>query len=311
MSEKSQAAAFEVSTVKIASGTLGWDLDAWKYVPNGEGPHAVIVMAHGLSANKRMALATYAETFANAGIACVVFDYRRWGDSDGTPRDCVYVSEQLEDYRTVLAWVRAKENTAFDAGRVVLWGTSFSGGHVVTLAAEQKPNIVCAIAQCAYVGASTKKPFGEALKLVVYGIVDLARQAFGRSPLYIPACALPGAIGIMTAPGVPEGMARITGDKNVSEKRVSLQISASSLFELPFYQPSSAALKIACPLLLIVAEEDSVCMPSAAYSVAEASNKVTLVKTPGGHFDLYPGGPTYDVVLEAELQFLRQHTGVQ
>lgn len=34
-----------------------------------------------MSANKRMGLARFAEVFAQAGYACVVFDYRRWGDS--------------------------------------------------------------------------------------------------------------------------------------------------------------------------------------------------------------------------------------
>ena len=40
--------------------------------------------AHGLSANKTMKLAPYAEAFTTAGYACVVFDYRRFGAS-GTP----------------------------------------------------------------------------------------------------------------------------------------------------------------------------------------------------------------------------------
>jgi hypothetical protein len=37
--------------------------------------------AHGFGADKTMGLAHYAETFAAAGYACIVFDYRRWGAS--------------------------------------------------------------------------------------------------------------------------------------------------------------------------------------------------------------------------------------
>jgi hypothetical protein len=45
--------------------------------------------------------------------------------SDGTPRHVLLVKEQLEDYRTVIEYVRGQPE--FDAERVVLWGSSFSG----------------------------------------------------------------------------------------------------------------------------------------------------------------------------------------
>ena len=40
--------------------------------------------AHGISANKLMGLAEYAEAFASLGHGVVVFDYRRWGKSGTT-----------------------------------------------------------------------------------------------------------------------------------------------------------------------------------------------------------------------------------
>ena len=100
-----EGAQFELSNVKIPSRTPGWNLDAWKYIPsknNTSGPLPVIVMqvlygillddcdderrrflfrAHGFSANKKMGLGAYAEAFVSKGYACVVFDYRRFGDS--------------------------------------------------------------------------------------------------------------------------------------------------------------------------------------------------------------------------------------
>ena len=38
-------------------------------------------------------------------------------------------SEQLEDYRTVIAWVRQQEQ--FDSQRVIMWGTSYSGASLL------------------------------------------------------------------------------------------------------------------------------------------------------------------------------------
>ncbi|KAI3618772.1 hypothetical protein WG66_016627 [Moniliophthora roreri] len=57
---------------------------------------------HGWSCNKLMSLAIYAERFTTLGYGCLVFDYRRWGDSDGIPRNIINVKEPLEDYRTVI-----------------------------------------------------------------------------------------------------------------------------------------------------------------------------------------------------------------
>jgi fermentation-respiration switch protein FrsA (DUF1100 family) len=46
----------------------------------------VVVMAHGFSAVKAMYLDAYAERFASARLAALVFDNRNFGASDGEPR---------------------------------------------------------------------------------------------------------------------------------------------------------------------------------------------------------------------------------
>lgn len=47
---------------------------------------------------------------------------------DGTPRSILIVKDQLDDYRTVIKWVR--QQLEFDPQRVVLFGTSFSGQYL-------------------------------------------------------------------------------------------------------------------------------------------------------------------------------------
>ena len=57
----------------------------WHYTPdNGAAGHRVptIVLAHGFSAVKEMRLDRFAEAFAEAGLATLVFDYRGFGASD-------------------------------------------------------------------------------------------------------------------------------------------------------------------------------------------------------------------------------------
>jgi uncharacterized protein len=65
----------------------GMMLRGWNYLPDGgEGKLPTIVMAHGFSALKEMYLDRFAETFAEAGLASIVFDNRNFGASDGQPR---------------------------------------------------------------------------------------------------------------------------------------------------------------------------------------------------------------------------------
>ncbi len=79
----------------------------WWTVPDGAaGRVPVIVMAHGFSAVKEMALDRFSEAFAGAGLASLVFDYRGLGASDGEPRQDLDPHAQITDYRNAISWVR-------------------------------------------------------------------------------------------------------------------------------------------------------------------------------------------------------------
>src|SRR5690606_1654654 len=106
------------------------------YQPKNVQKPAVILMAHGLAALRHFELVKYARRFAPAGYAVILFDYRYWGGSTGRPRELVSIKAQLEDWRTMIAHVKARKS--IDAKRIVLWGTNLSGGYVLTLAAESK-----------------------------------------------------------------------------------------------------------------------------------------------------------------------------
>src|ERR1700756_4395883 len=107
-------------------------ISAWLYRPASDGSEAkapLLVMAHGLGAVRTMRLDAYAERFCAAGYACLVFDYRHFGASDGQPRQLLDVERQLADWSAAIAFARSR--TDVDNKRIVLWGTSFGGGHVI------------------------------------------------------------------------------------------------------------------------------------------------------------------------------------
>ena len=78
----------------------GTFLAAWFYLPDGVGPHPVVVMARGLGGVREMRLDAYAERFVAAGLGATVFDYRHPGASGGWPRQLVSVRRQLQDLKT-------------------------------------------------------------------------------------------------------------------------------------------------------------------------------------------------------------------
>ncbi len=104
---------------------------AWIYMPPAAdtGRPPMIVMAHGLGAVKALRLGAFAERFRAAGYACLVFDYRHFGDSDGEPRELLSISRQRQDWRAAVAFARSLPD--IDRDRIVLWGTSFGGGHAI------------------------------------------------------------------------------------------------------------------------------------------------------------------------------------
>ena len=88
------------------------------YLPDGEEPHPVVVMSHGFSGLMDMGLDPYARAFQVAGLACLVYDHRNFGDSGGSIRQEVDPWQQIRDMREVIAHARIQEVLDADTGIV-------------------------------------------------------------------------------------------------------------------------------------------------------------------------------------------------
>ena len=143
--------------VRFRSGDA--ECAGWLYRPEArDGEVACVVLAHGFGGVKEARLDAYAERFADAGYAALVFDYRYFGESGGEPRLLIDIGRQHEDWRAAIALrARARRRRRRpDRG----WGTSFSGGHVVELAAADQ-RLAAVIAQAPFTdGLATLRAAG-------------------------------------------------------------------------------------------------------------------------------------------------------
>mgnify|MGYP003140176399 CR=1 FL=1 len=99
-----------------------------------------ILMLHGWGGIQDALTVSYYEEFTRAGYAVMTFDYRGWGDSAGLPRHVIAARQRVADADAALAFL--KSQPGIDPRRIVLWGSSFGGGHAVELAAEYPGSIV-------------------------------------------------------------------------------------------------------------------------------------------------------------------------
>jgi len=256
----------------------GEKLFAWLYRGKTGTPGApLIVMSHGFSAVIDMGLAPYAEAFAAAGFHVLVYEHRNYGRSSGWPRHESDPWQQVEDMRAAVSFTRILPFV--DPERIGLWGTSYAGGHVMTVAALDK-RVRCAVAQVplvsgqrnfdAWVPADKRPRFLDRLGR------DRDARARGEPPGITPA-ALPGS--------ETEEWAKTVDRTGIYPNEVTLR----SLDLMRGYEPIAFADRIApTPLLMIVGDRDTqtpVAWQREAFGrIGEPKRLVTL---PGRHYDPY------------------------
>ena len=282
-------------------------LAAWLYLPEGasSGKPPVVVMAHGLGAVKEMRLDAYAERFAAAGYACVVFDYRHFGGSTGEPRQLLDIHRELDDWKAALAWTRSSPEV--DGSRIVVWGSSFGGGHAIWMAAEDG-NVAAAIAQCPFTdGLASLKVMNpmSAAKVTALGVSDLAAAALRRQPVYIASAGPSGSAAVMTAHDCESGYLGITTDAPSFQN----QIAARFGLKVGLHAPGRRAKEIKAPIFFAICETDTVAPAKASARHAEKAPRGEIKVYPFGHFDIYVGEPFEQAVADY-LDFLRRHVPV-
>lgn len=296
--------------LNFASGT--GTCAAWLFTPAADaGPDAdrlrpIIVMAHGLGGVKEQRLDAFAERFCAAGYACLVFDYRHFGASSGEPRQLLDIKLQLEDWRSAVA--HAGTLAGVDPDRVVVWGTSFGGGHAIITAA-QDARIAAAIAQCPFthgLASSLAISTLSSAKVSFLGIRDAIGARRGRRPVTVPTAGAPGSAALMTAPDCAEGLRRL---QPAGHEDDVAEVAARFALDIVRHYPGRQSRNVSCPILFAICETDTVAPAKQTKRYAAQAPRGEVVSYAAGHFDIYVGDAFERNVID-QLEFLSRHVPV-
>jgi cephalosporin-C deacetylase-like acetyl esterase len=279
------------------AGHGGVTLRGWLYTPAavsaGRATVPGIVMAHGFSATKEMALDAFAGVFCDAGLAVLVYDHRNLGASDGEPRGLINPWAQARDYRVAIDWLAARPEV--DAERIGVWGSSYSGGHVLVVGAIDE-RVRAVVANVPFAGLSSDDY--EADTTARFAAMRAALEdASGNGPADRDDDAV-GPLAVVNEAGVDVPV--FLGDDDSSTWFLGLRSAAptwrNEVFlhraaaDEPPYDPGVAVANLHQPVLFVVATDDRVAptqVALASFERAPEPKQLDLIE--GHHFTQYSG----------------------
>ena len=262
----------------------GTILRGWLVTPEGPGPHPLVVMTHGAGGYKEWHLPGLSALLQEAGIASLGYDHRNFGDSDGEPRCEIAAARQIEDYRAAITFAETLQEV--DAKRIGIFGTSFSGGHVLVVAAIDR-RVRCVVAQVPWIsgsqGMAAQFHPEEAAEMRRRWDQDRRARAAGKPPQMVPHY-----VGDPNNPVAGRSMNRVQFFQRLTEaekRNWTNQMTLRSMEQLYQYEAGHYVRLISpTPLLMIVSHEEAQLMLP-WYEQAMEPREVVLTR--GGHYDPY------------------------
>ncbi len=296
----------------VTFDSAGTTCEAWHFeaahnqLANAAG-RPVVVMAHGLAGTKDSGLEPFARAFAAAGLDVFLFDYRGFGASGGELRQVVSLDAQIDDYRAAMR--AAATLPGVDRDRLVVWGVSLAGGHVLCAGAD-RPDVAAVVALIPMVDgiaagrhALATHTSRELLRATALGVRSKVSRKRGRGPMMMPVVGKPGDLATFNLPGALEDYLAIAGPTWRNE------IAADVGLELSSRKPQAVADKVTAPLLVQIADFDQSAPPQAAAKAA-FKGKAEVRHYPCDHFDVFEGKPWHEAAVKHAVAFLTRHLSV-
>ena len=291
--------------VKTAFQSAGVRCAATLHLPEGPGPFPAVLMIHGWGGVQDALTLPFYAPFNDVGFAVMTFDYAGWGQSDGTPRNVINPWHRERDVERALQHLR--EQAQIDSRRIVLWGTSFGGGHVVRVAARH-PELLGAIAQVPMLDGMAAVKAVPAMRMARFGLSGLTDLLRGKDPIYLPVVADEGAWSSMDRDGAAlamrKGQQAMVDHLGPEAIPYDNRVAARSLLTMGLYRPFKSLKDIAIPLLIVGAKHDTVA-PFVEKRIRTLGNSRIRIETlDANHFDPY-FEPSLSRNLGYQLDFLK------
>lgn len=286
---------------QIEFPSAGQRCAGWHY-PGTNG--RCVVMTGGAAVIKEPATDRFAARFQQAGYSVLAFDHRRFGASDGTPRQVIKVRDHITDWHAAID--AAEQLPGVQPGQVAIWGFSLSGGQVLRVAATSS-KVAAAIAQTPLADGLAALPnglrhetFRVATTFPLLALADAIGDAFGRPPRLVPLTGPRGTVAALTTPDAQDGPRALAPDGRYPQWQQ--QIAARSVMRLATHRPGRAASRVRCPVLFVVADHDQSALTGPARRAARRCRHAELIIVPGGHYA--PFLEQHETTVAAELDFL-------
>jgi uncharacterized protein len=268
-------------------GSDGTILRGWLYATGAAVRGPGIVMTHGFSATKEMALGPYAEVFAAAGMTVLVYDHRGFGASDGEPRQLIDPWVQTRDTLVALDWFCARAE--IDSRRIGVWGSSYSGGQALVIGALDE-RVRAVVANVPFVGRPRE--------VTTAGADAITRLAANVRSATVDGSSLIGPSAVVTESGVelpalmpqPEAAEWFLKEGRRPDSRWRNEVWFPAASKNLDFNPAIALSHLHGPALFIVAANDRQAPTAdakAAYALAGDRSELVVIE--GHHFTPYSG----------------------
>ncbi len=262
----------------------------------------VVLLCSGFQGLKELIPAKLWGQFLAAGYACLAFDYRGFGTSEGQ-RGRMLPDEQIEDVRNAITFVQ--QQPEIDPLKIGLVGWGFGGGIVVQAAAEDQR--VCAVACLNGIGdggRTVRDSFRYADWLTIQDRIaadEIRRVTTGHSELVSPWDVVP--LDPLTMENVQE-------DMYGNHERFGVDVSLQSAAAYYAFRPERAIHDISPRPLLIVHGARNALHPidEARSLYAHACEPKQLIEIPDGHhLDwIQPDSPMYQTVIPRIIAWFQE-----
>jgi len=260
---------------------------------------ATIILGQGFGCLWQFGCNTAIQSYVNAGYAVFAFNYRGFGESEGEPRQFINPHMQVEDWLAAIEFIKARDDLP---GAIVLWGSSFSGGHVLTAAAacDGITAVLAQVPHCDSRSAFKHVGLKKSLSGLSHGLFGGLAALFGHEH----------SIAIVAEPGERAAGLSYAGWKQAylgmvdSSCRWENKIPARCVLTGSDYNPIDTVERIGCPVYIAYGEYDQGILVSDVEATIKRIPNCQAWKFEGDHFDVYDGGKVNVENIQRQLTFL-------